>query len=168
MISSTAASGSMISSKKTFFKLLAAPINADMGEVTMTAPSVPPSTMIAAVTWVTSETLPPSITNPPMMPPNATTSPRMLAKSGRADRRFGLARGFASQPLDRGSPIAILTAGLAPGTTRGLSRLIAKQGLPETDDPLNDLLGGLQNHIFLTRGKRDHRIRRHLDVFDQI
>ena len=39
----------------------------------MTAPSVPPSTIIAAVTWVTSETLPPSITNPPMMPPTATS-----------------------------------------------------------------------------------------------
>ncbi len=54
----------------------------------MTAPSVPPSTTIAAVTWVTSETLPPSSTNPPIIPPNATTNPRMLAKSGRVDRRF--------------------------------------------------------------------------------
>ena len=60
----------------------------------MTAPRVPPSTMMAAVTWVMSETLPPSSTSPPRMPPTATTRPPILAKSGRVDRSFEPVSGF--------------------------------------------------------------------------
>jgi hypothetical protein len=82
--------------ENTFFKLFAALIKLGRGDVSMTAPRVPPSTIIAAVTWVTSETLPPSITNPPIIPPTATRIPRILAMSGRVDRRLDLPPAFFS------------------------------------------------------------------------
>src|SRR5579862_4726700 len=165
MISSIAASGLIVSSKKTFFRLFTAPNNAVMGDVSMTAPSVPPSTMIAAVTCVMSDTLPPSSTNPPIMPPSAMASPRILAKSGRVDRRFNWPPDFFSAigPWLSHCNTCGRTVG---GYQRGMSRLISKERLPETHYPFDNLFGGLQNHIFLPRRKRDHRIRRHLDVFN--
>src|SRR5665213_2132610 len=165
MISSTAAWGSVTSSKNTFFRLLAALIKACMGEVIMTAPNVPPSTTIAAVIWVTSETLPPSITNPPMMPPAATMIPRMLAMSGREARRLDLPAAFFSAIGPRLSCFR-MDRRIRSRSQIGWARLIAKQALAERDNPLNDFLGGLQNHVFLPRRQRDHGIRRDLDVFD--
>src|SRR6185369_5973193 len=148
MISSTAAWGSMTSSKNTFFRLLAALISVCNGEVIMTAPSVPPSTTIAAVTWVTSETLPPSITNPPMMPPTATRIPRILAMSGREARRLDLPATFLSAIGPRLS-YPDIGRRIRSRNQIGWERLIAKQALAEGDDPLDDFLSGLQNHVFL-------------------
>src|SRR5579863_6819439 len=142
MISSTAASGSIVSSKKTFFRLLAAPIKDCSGDVIITAPSVPPNTTIAAVTWVTSETLPPSITKPPMMPPTATRIPRMLAISGRVARRLDLPEAFFSAIGPRLS-YSDIGRRIRSRSQIGWERLIAKQALAEGDDPFDDFLGGL-------------------------
>ena len=91
-----AASGLITSSKKTFLSPPAAANSADIGEVTITAPSVPPSTMIAAVTCVTSETLPPSRISPPSRDAMATTTPPRLAKSGLVLRNFARAPAFSA------------------------------------------------------------------------
>ena len=64
-----------------------------MGEVTITAPKVPPRTMMAAVTWRMSETLPLSSTNPPMMPPDGDHQAPDTGEV-RANRSYLRARGF--------------------------------------------------------------------------
>src|SRR5215469_4541272 len=54
------------------------------GVVIMTAPSVPPRTITAAVICMTSCSRPPSRTRPAAMPDIASARPPMVAKSGRA------------------------------------------------------------------------------------
>src|ERR1700676_1493001 len=68
-------------SKKTTPSRFAAEIRIDIGVVNITAPTVPPRTIIAAVTCARSANLPPSRTRPPRIPPSARTSPPILARS---------------------------------------------------------------------------------------
>ena len=71
----------------------------------MTAPSVPPKTMSAAVIWAMSRSLPPSRSRPPEMPPNATIRPARVAMSGRG-RRDLFSAGFVSAGIEGGAPCA--------------------------------------------------------------
>ena len=80
-------------SKKTTLRRFAAAIRMDKGVVTITAPKVPPRTIIAAVYCARSARRPPSRTRPPRIPPRATTRPAILARSGFVPDAFAFAPG---------------------------------------------------------------------------
>src|ERR1051325_1631544 len=82
MISSTAATGLSFWSKNTLFRPPIAASKDEIGEVTITAPRVPPSTMTAAEICRISVIFPPSHMSPPTIAPRAITKPAKLAISG--------------------------------------------------------------------------------------
>src|SRR5581483_5176139 len=152
MISSITCSGGCSCSRKTVPRYFAARISVLSGVVTMTAPIVPPSTIISAVTCAMSVSLPPSISNPPRIPPAANTNPPSVARSGLLDPALAMRlhlRRFARLNLRR-------------------RKCGAHDGPPELDHLLDHFLGRFQNHKTLARRQCHHRIGRHFHVLDQI
>src|ERR1035438_7862494 len=140
MISSILSDKDSVLERNTWPSCFPARISTESGVVIITAPIVPPRTIIAEVIWATSRSRPPSITRPPAIPPMARSSPPMVAKSG----------------LALGSGMEI---------SRGLRE---KNGPPIQPDPLHDLVRRFQHNQFLVIGQRDQRVRRALDLFDEV
>src|SRR5882757_4874284 len=131
-------------SRNTPTKRLAAPFNTRMGVAIITAPMVPPNTIIAAVNWRMSLILPPSISRPPKIPPKASTNPRSVARSGLPPGAFAPffpAAGFAS------SAILGFHARL-----RGHAGNCRHNFPPVGDYLVDDLPRGIQHHEFLPVG----------------
>src|SRR5439155_20180464 len=117
------------------------------GVETMTAPAVPPSTIIAAVNCETSLILPPSTTNPPSKPPRATTIPPSVARSGTgAVFRFFRFGRLSHDPL----------------------RQTASDLAAKFDHLQNHLARSLEHDELLPVHEADHRVRRCFDVLDLI
>src|ERR1035438_1092211 len=138
----------------------------------MTAPSVPPSTMMAAVTCEMSLILPPSISSPPTISPTASTIPPMLARSGREPATFAGPALALSTSIFGCSVLAVSAMSrlryfifVRPVVGMYHFRLIAIQNrAPEFKHSFYHLVGRFQHHEFLTAGHGDHGIRRNLNV----
>src|ERR1700722_4927194 len=128
----------------------------------MQAPSVPPRTMTAADTCMTSEGLPFSINKPAAIAPNATTIPRMLARSGRVERSLG------PFPLSAISIFLNLVVFVFVPEGNGSQRDVWQDRTAEFDDLADNLLGRFHHPQLLAGDQRDHGIGGLIDVFDQI
>src|ERR1035438_324643 len=175
MICSTMASGAWVVSKKTVNSLPAALRKRPIGVVTITAPRVPPRTMMAAVNCATSLTLPSSSTSPPRIPASARARPPTVARSG---RRPGLL------PLESGAGAVVSVCAMFDSISAGKRGRVRRDappfregraeeraaidGPPELHHPPDYLFGSFQHHQLLPRGQTDHRIGGHLDPFDEI
>src|SRR5580698_343079 len=173
-----AASGACVLSRKTWIIRSKAPFSTPIGVLTITAPSVPPSTMNAAVICEMSLILPPSINNPPTIPPNASASPAMVARSGREPPALAVPGltvfsvfGFSTLAGSAISALCHFVLGQHFGYRLGAHhlRLIAAQDQPpKRNHSINHLVGGFPHHTFLAAGHGNHRVRRDLDVLNQI
>src|SRR5579871_1718280 len=120
-----------------------------MGVVTMTAPIVPQSTIMAAVTCATSLTRPPSRVRPPRMPPTASTRPPMVTRSG-----------FPPDFFRAGSFSAIGFVQAVPGGDQAFVILVPERALAsscddgpaELDDPFEHFFGGFEDDELLASG----------------
>ena len=148
-----------------------------MGVLTITAPHVPPRTMMAAVIWEMSWSLPPSMIRPPTIPPKARIRPPSVAKSGRVVLAFGVAARDLRrlQQVDCFDP-PYRSCAFRPAlqATRGLVRMRGHRLWPvrnqaaKLDHLLDHFISGLHDDQLLTCGQRNHGVRRRLDVFDKV
>src|SRR6267378_6500807 len=152
MISSIMACGFSSWSKNTMLSFFTAPMRVCMGVVTITAPTVPHRTMMAAVTCDTSLTLPPSITSPPSIPPRARSRPPRLAKSGLPPPDFFATLGAASA-ID-----VVRSAGLSESLlldvrlSQGALADTGKDGFAKPDDPFDHLFRRFEYYYLLACG----------------
>src|SRR6266849_21178 len=164
MISSTMGTGSWSRSKKTRPSFFTAPMRVCIGVVTITAPIVPQRTMMAAVTWATSFTLPPSSTRPPSIPPTARIKPPRVAKSGLPpDFFFG-------EPASAIDFVWIATCGrlLEIQPSQRTLACARNDGPSKPDNALHYLISRFQHHDLLPRSQGNHRVGGHLHVLDEI
>src|SRR6185437_430707 len=134
------------------------------GVVTMTAPTVPPITIIAAVICVTSATFPPSSTRPPRIPPKAITKPMSVAKSTPEEL-------FPREPPFPSRFMRLALAGnrfLCCCMNPRYAPWAVEDGLPEADHPFNHLVGRLEYEKLLTRCQCNYSIRCDLNMLDQV
>src|SRR3954468_650527 len=130
------------------FRLLNAPIKTGVGVVTMTAPSVPPRTMMAPVIWATSLILPPSRIKPPRIPPKATITPANELRSN-----------------DTFCPLFAME-GLRFGPIGPIHRKLTRNSSSVAHNPRDDFLRTFAHHVVVAAGEGDHRVRRSLNVLD--
>src|ERR1035441_4075739 len=170
MICSMMAPGAWLVSRKTEGNLPAALRRRSIGVVTITAPKVPPRTMMAAVSCATSFTLPCSSTKPPRMPPTASAKPPRVARSGRRpDVFFALfaGSGVGTVVSAMSCPISTAVRGLVgrralPGRDRWTEQNAAVDGPAELHHPPDHLFGGFQHDLFLPGGQTDHCVGCHV------
>src|SRR5271157_3943552 len=157
-------------SRKAHRKPLTARRKTGSGVVTSTAPRVPPSTIRAAVACATSWILPFSSSSPPMMPVSRLPE-RCFGGPG------GLRSGFGSGC--HGSLVRVLGFLRGSGLFQAPNQIgrVAQSGRiaggredapPEFDNTPYHFFGGLTHPQNLSGGQRNHGIRRHVDMFDQI
>src|SRR5260370_20428324 len=150
MISWISVSSSAVLWKKTCINRRNPPVTTGIGVDTNTAPAVPPRTISAAVNCEMSLSLPPSISSPPRMPPSASSKPPHDARSG-----FARAAGCVDS--------AAMSVASARAGNRAFERFPA-----EFDHLPDHFLVALQHHELLPVRHADHRVRRRIDVLDQI
>src|SRR5580658_495381 len=174
MICSMIAPGECRVSKKTAGNLAAARRSRSIGVVTITAPRVPPRTMMAAVSCATSVTLPFSSTSPPRMPVSARAKPPMVARSRRRPDSF-FAESRAGAVV---FAMAYSTSIAVHGIVRRPAQSVHAGGRIERNTPVDSpaefhyppdyLFGRFQHHQLLSAGQTDHRVGSDLDQFDEV
>src|SRR5271157_3479792 len=149
--------GSSLRSTKTLASRRNAELTTGSGNCSITAPRVPPKTIIAAVGCKICEILPPSSNSPAMTPPTPTIKPATLLLSTVglrcAYRRVGEATGI-SELVAAGGRTAILGA--------------ANDGAAELQDTFDHLPSGLAHHQLLAVEQGNDRVWRLLDIFDEV
>src|ERR1019366_271178 len=176
MICSMTVPGAWLVSKKTAGNLPAARRRRSIGVVTITAPRVPPRTMMAAVSCATSFTLPCSSTRPPRMPTSARARPPSVARSGRCPDCFfaffaesGVGAVVSAMSYSISTAVHGFVGGRAlPGQDGRTEQNAAVDGPAELHHPPDYLFGGFQHYQLLPGGQTDHRVGCHLDRFDEV
>src|ERR1017187_1954026 len=176
MICSMTVPGAWLVSKKTAGNLALARRRRSIGVVTITAPRVPPRTMMAAVSCATSFTLPCSSTRPPRMPASARAKPPNVARSGRCPDGFfasfaesGAGAVVSAMSYSISTAISSLAGRRAlPGRDGRTEQNAAVDGSTELHHPPDYLFGGFQHHQFLPSGQTDHRVGGHLDRLNEV
>src|SRR5579862_4555359 len=163
MISSMIAAGLSSGAKNTSPSFLTAPIRVPIGVVTITAPMVPANTIIAAVTWATSLTLPPSITRPPRMPPIARIRPPMVARSGLLPDFF-----LAASAIDLAWRLNLGFVMFGVEMLQRARRRAGKNRPAKLDHSLYHLFSRFPHHDFLAGGQGHYSVGCHLHVFNEI
>src|SRR5579863_5452893 len=168
---------------KTWPSLRNAWITVPMGNCSNTAPKVPPKTMRAAVGCRIWPRLPPSISNPAMMPATASSTPPMLDASMFLPRRTcGSPQGKRSdrlcagpgRPFRRNVAIAVqVEAGdgddtLQIGDAGNPARHAGHQAGAVGKDSLDDFGAGFAHDELFAVDQGQHRIRRRLRGLDQV
>src|SRR5208283_697038 len=153
----TTCCGSSWRSKNTLMSRRNAAPTTGSGNWSITAPRVPPKTIIAAVGCRICEILPPSSRSPATTPPTPMANPAKLLLSTvglrSAWRRIGEAMGVC-ELVAAGGRSAILCA--------------SKDSAAELQHAFDHLPGGLAHHQLLAVEQGDDGVRRLLDIFDEV
>src|SRR6476661_2159011 len=127
----------------TYFSFRAAPISVGVGVVIITAPSVPPRTIMPPVTCARSRMFPPSNARPPIIAPRPTRRP-------------------ATVPRSREERAALLLAmtGLRACRDHSQSWKLADDSPAITHDSADNLFRRFEHSIVVATGQRDDCVRR--------
>src|SRR5580704_7236240 len=127
------------------------------GNWSMTAPSVPPKTIMAAVGCTIWPRFPPSSRRPARIPPNARMIPPRLDLST-LSLSLGLTAAWIGRPGDE-----CVGRRRVPGKGESL-----KYRASEVDDAGEHFADFFENHNFFARDQSDQGVRRLLDELDQV
>src|SRR5271167_5038204 len=153
----TTCCGSSLGSEKTVISRRKAVPTTGNGNCSITAPSVPPKTIMAAVGCRICEILPPSSSRPATTPPTPTASPAKLLLSTAGLRCAGRGIGEAVR----------IGKVLMTGAGRTLAGA-PDDGATKLQHPLDHLTGGFTHHELLAVEQRDDRVRGLLDILNKV